>query len=311
VTVRATEGDAVRVLRGSAVEVHRYENEYIVTWAKSSLELELPSAVALLVARGIGGNVSVYGFAGELRVDALGGSVIVDGPVQPLRISSVGGTVRVTDLGLTSGSSSITVTGGDVHISIAPEASLELRATASFGGGLELPPGSTHTTGRTRHRGTCVFGERSGRLKVDTVAGWIRVRDPYERATGHPDPESWWDEQVNQRDEPTRPERSSDSASPYAEGLERDSVPPPPIPTPPVPTPPTSTPRVPTPPNPAASEGNPPTSPRDVAGEAMGDSGIAAEVFGRTSRRTGTGSGEATNRPDGAELDPHREEERP
>ncbi|MCA9730205.1 MAG: hypothetical protein KC729_21150, partial [Candidatus Eisenbacteria bacterium] len=237
VTVRAVPGDSVRVLRGAAVEVHSYDNEYVVTWAKSSLEIEVPPTVASLVARGIGGNVSVYGFEGQIRIDAVGGSVSVDGPVLPIRLSSVGGTIRVSDLAIAGGASTITATGGDVILSVAPEASLELRATASFGGGLELPRGSTQVTGRTRHRGTCLFGSGAGRMKVDTVAGWIRVNDPHESAT--------------HRENFTGP-------------VDRDPATPPP------------------PPPPAG----PRTSPRDFAGEAMGDSGIAAEVLGRSARRS-------------------------
>jgi hypothetical protein len=251
--VRPVDGDLVRVMRGSAVEVHRYEKEYFLTWAKSALEIEVPSKVTSLIARGVGGNVSIYGFPGEMRIDALGGTVVVDAPVRPFRISSVGGTVRLIDLGITSGSSSITATGGDVHISIAPDASLELRATASFGGGLELPSGSTQVTGRTRHRGTCRFGAGAARLKVDTVAGWIRVRDPHDAATRGDEPFAW----------PHEADPGAHAAPPESGETSRTS------------------PNL--PPNPNRPRDS--QAARDLAGEAMGDAGINAEVFGRSSRR--------------------------
>lgn len=266
VVVRPVDGDLVRIVRGSAVEVHRFEKEYFVTWAKSALEIEVPRSVVSLIARGVGGNVAIYGFSGEMRIDALGGTVIVDAPVQPFRISSVGGTVRVTDLGLTSGSSSITSTGGDVHVSIAPDASLELRATASFGGGLELPTGSTQVAGRTRHRGTVRFGAGAGRLRVDTVAGWVRVRDPYDTAARDTNDASTWGE-------PLGTERGSSDSS----GL---------------------------PPNPTKPAGSRAAA-RDLAGEAMGDAGINAEVFGRSSRRSQRGDElGGTSSEDGSKGDP-------
>jgi hypothetical protein len=254
ILVRPVDGDLVRVVRGSAVEVHRYEKEYFLTWAKSALEIEVPSLVTSLIARGVGGNVSIYGFPGEMRIDALGGTVVVDAPVRPFRISSVGGTIRLIDLGIRSGSSSITATGADVHISIAPDASLELRATASFGGGLVLPSGSTQVTGRTRHRGTCRFGAGAARLKVDTVAGWIHVRDPHDAA-------------ARAADEPF--------ASPHGADPGAHAGPPEPGETP------RTSPNL--PPNPTRPRDS--RAARDLAGEAMGDAGINAEVFGRSSRR--------------------------
>ena len=271
VVVRPVDGDLVRIVRGAAVEVHRFEKEYFLTWAKSALEIEVPRSVVSLVVRGVGGNVSIYGFAGEMRIDALGGTVIVDAPVQPFRISSVGGTVRVTDLGLTGGTSSITSTGGDVHVSIAGDASLELRATASFGGGLELPVRSTQVTGRTRHRGTCRFGSGAGRLKVDTVAGWVHVRDPYDAAA------------------PADPSVARDAYPRPGEPVGSESTPTGSSPTPGLP---------PLPKKPADTR-----AARDLAGEAMGDAGISAEVFGRSSRRSDENETESRN-PDAGGSNP-------
>jgi len=64
VVVRPVDGNLVRIVRGAAVEVHRFEKDYFLTWAKSALEIEVPRAVTSLVVRGVGGNVSIYGFGG-------------------------------------------------------------------------------------------------------------------------------------------------------------------------------------------------------------------------------------------------------
>jgi hypothetical protein len=148
VVVRSIPGGAARILRGAAVEVHRYENEFVVSWAKQTLEIEVPEHVSQLVARGIGGHVGIYAFPGTVRVEALGGGVTIEDVRAPFKISSVGGPVRVTGL----------------------------RATASLGGGLELPRGAAIVGGRTRQRGTFLLGSGEGRLRIDAVAGWIRAR---------------------------------------------------------------------------------------------------------------------------------------
>jgi hypothetical protein len=184
VTIRGIDGNRARVIQGSAIEIHRLENEYVLSWAKSNLELEVPRYLGQLSIRGFGGNVDLSGYRGPFRVDGLGGNFSVEGAHAPFRIRSVGGSVRIRDLDLKEGTSSITTTGGDVEINAAPDASVEIRAKTTLGGSLSLPdvPGR-YVTGRRRRRGSCVLGMGEAKLRIETVAGWIRVHSGSARET--------------------------------------------------------------------------------------------------------------------------------
>ena len=158
------------------MEIHRYENEFVLTWAKSELELEVPRHLENLFVRGFGGDVKMRDFAGSFRLEGLGGNFDIEGVHRPFRIRSVGGSVRIRDLAITDGSSHINTTGGDVEIDTAPEAAVEVKASTSLGGSLSLPQGATIVEGRTRRKGTAMLGSGTAHLRIDTVAGWIRVR---------------------------------------------------------------------------------------------------------------------------------------
>lgn len=184
VVLRGVDTESARIVKGSAVEIHRYENEYVLTWAKSQLELEVPRNLENLFIRGFGGDIRMTEFDGSFRLEGLGGNFDIEGIRRPFRIRSVGGSVRIRDLAVTEGSSHITTTGGDVEIDTAAGASVEIKASTSLGGSLVLPDGAAIIEGRTRRKGTVRIGSAIGALRIDTVAGWVRVRSDAQEAQG-------------------------------------------------------------------------------------------------------------------------------
>jgi hypothetical protein len=178
------------VVEGSAVEVHRCDDEFVLTWAKSALHLELPATLAGLFVRGLGGNISLSDYRGEFRIESMGGNLSIGDAWSPFHVSTVGGSIRIHRLSLQSGASSIRATGGDVNIQDAHGASVEIRATTALGGGLLLPEGASIASGRTRRRGTCILGNGTAQLKVDSTAGWIRVHGSESSQTESPDTET-------------------------------------------------------------------------------------------------------------------------
>lgn len=175
VTVRGIAGNQARVLEGSAVEVHRNGNAYIITWAKSELVLEVPETVARLVVRSFG-NVDLSEYDTTFRIESFGGNVTVLAPRAPFKIRALGGSVRVQDLLLREGSSAIRATGGDIEVQPAPAAAVEILASATLGGELELPKGAVRSDTRTGRKGVITLGAGTGKLELDTLSGRIRVR---------------------------------------------------------------------------------------------------------------------------------------
>ncbi len=196
VTVRGVPGSKARVLQGSAVEVHRNEDEFVLTWAKSSLVVELPATVAHLFIRGLGGNVSLSDFDGKFRIESFGGNASIVGARSPFKVRSLGGSVRVRDLALQQGLASIRTTGGDIEVSPTEDASVEIQASSTLGGNLVLPKNAVRSASRTRRRGVVVLGDGQGRLSLDTVAGWIRVQADHLESDSGPEEEVYEDTDI-------------------------------------------------------------------------------------------------------------------
>lgn len=168
--------DRVRIVRGQAIEVHRNGNDYVLTWAKGNLELEVPPSLAGLDARCMGGDLEVQGFPGPMSLETMGGELRVRSPRSAFKVRTLGGRARVTDMDLKDGAASISSTGGAVNIELASTASLTIRAT-TLGGKIEFPPGTEQeSVGRTRRRATCVIGEGASALSIDTLGGDVIVR---------------------------------------------------------------------------------------------------------------------------------------
>jgi hypothetical protein len=175
VVIRTGESGHVRIVRGQAVEVHRNGTDYVLTWAKGSLELEVPPDLAALDARCLGGDLEVQDFPRPMTLESMGGEIRVRSPRAPFRVRTLGGRARIADLDLREGSANLNSTGGDVQIDLAPAASITIRA-ATLGGKIEFPPGTERESeGRTRRRALCVIGEGAGTLNVDTLGGDVKV----------------------------------------------------------------------------------------------------------------------------------------
>jgi hypothetical protein len=173
--LRTGSGDRVRVLRGEALEVHRNGADFVLTWAKGALELEIPPRLAALDVRCMGGDLEIRDFPGPMALDTMGGELRVHAPRGPFRCRTLGGGVRVADLDLREGSASISSAGGDVSIDVALGASLTIRAS-TLGGSIEFPPGTEREAqGRARRRATCVLGDGAAEIRIDTLGGDVRV----------------------------------------------------------------------------------------------------------------------------------------
>ncbi|MCA9757393.1 MAG: hypothetical protein KDA27_16435 [Candidatus Eisenbacteria bacterium] len=174
VTVRGIPGAQVRVLEGSAVEVHKNEGDYILTWAKSALVVEVPATLARLVVRSFG-NVTLSEFGNQFRIESFGGNVSALGASAPFKIRALGGSVRIRDLALREGTAAVRATGGDIDVIPTEEASVEIHAAATLGGRLQLPKGAVRSDSKTRRKGVVVLGEGKSELELDALSGWVRV----------------------------------------------------------------------------------------------------------------------------------------
>jgi len=176
IIIRTGLENQVRIVRGQAVEVHRNGSDYVLTWAKGNLEVEVPERLRGLDVRCLGGDLEVQSFPGPMSLETMGGEMRVRSPRSPLHCRTLGGKARIADMILTEGTTSIHSTGGDVQIDLSSSASLTIRAT-TLGGRIEFPEGTERDAqGRTRRRAVCVVGEGSGTLTIDTLGGNVRVR---------------------------------------------------------------------------------------------------------------------------------------
>jgi hypothetical protein len=174
--LRVGSSDRVRVIRGEALEVHRAGSDFVLTWAKGPLELEIPAHLAALDVRCMGGDLEIQDFPGAMALDTMGGELRVRGPRVPFRFRTLGGKGRVSDLDIREGGAVISTAGGDVQIDIAPGASLAIRVS-TLGGTIDFPPGTERDAqGKTRRRATCVIGDGAAELRIDTLGGDVRVR---------------------------------------------------------------------------------------------------------------------------------------
>ncbi|MEZ4649885.1 MAG: hypothetical protein R3E97_14070 [Candidatus Eisenbacteria bacterium] len=207
VTVRGVPGAQVRVIEGAAVEVHRNEGDYILTWAKSSLEVEVPATLARLVVRSFG-NVNLSEFGGQFRIESFGGNVAAVGVSSPFKIRALAGSVRIRDLALREGTAAVRATGGDIDVVPTEEASVEIHAAATLGGRLQLPKGAVRSDSKTRRKGVVVLGEGKSELELDALSGWVRVHADHLEA----DPEA--DNAPNAARSSGQPNRGESASSP-------------------------------------------------------------------------------------------------
>ncbi len=176
VILRTTSGTEVRVIRGEAVEAHRNEADYVLTWAKGNLELEVPRHLAGLDIRCMGGDLEVLDFIGPMSLETMGGELRVQSPRTPFRFRTLGGKVRVVDCDLRDGAASISSAGGNVSIEFASSASATVRAS-TLGGSFDFPPDAKREEqGKTLRRATCVIGRGAAEIRIDTLGGDVRIR---------------------------------------------------------------------------------------------------------------------------------------
>lgn len=177
VILRPAQDDSVRVVRGEAVEAHRNGTDFVLTWAKGNLELEIPRRLAGLDVRCMGGDLEVVDFAGPMTLETMGGELRVQAPSAPFKFRTLGGKVRVVDCALREGTATINSTGGDVTVQFASGASATVRAS-SLGGTFDLPPGASgEGQGRALRRATCTIGSGAAEMRIDTLGGDVRIRE--------------------------------------------------------------------------------------------------------------------------------------
>jgi DUF4097 and DUF4098 domain-containing protein YvlB len=176
VILRTGQEDRVRIVRGQAIEVHRNDTDFVLTWAKDSLELEVPPTLAGLDVRCMGGDLEVQQFPGPMSLETMGGELRVRSPRSGFRVRTLGGKARITDMDLKDGAATINSTGGDVQVDLARGASMTIRAT-TLGGTIEFPPGTeSESEGRARRRASCVIGGGNAAVTIDTLGGDVRIR---------------------------------------------------------------------------------------------------------------------------------------
>ncbi len=173
---RASQGNRIRIVRGEAIEVHKSVDGHVLTWAKGNLEVEIPRDLSGLEVRSMGGDVEIISFPGPMALDSMGGEQRIRSPRSAFRCRSLGGRVRIADLEMSDGVSTISTAGGDVDIDAAPGSSLTVRIS-TLGGEIEIPPGTERESqGKTRRRTTCVLGSGAGELSIRSLGGSVRLR---------------------------------------------------------------------------------------------------------------------------------------
>jgi hypothetical protein len=175
VGIRPANGPRARILRGEAVEVHRSGTDFVLTWAKGDLDLEVPSTLAALDVRSLGGDIEVHDFTGPLGLETMGGEIRAFGVRSSFRARSLGGPIRMSGLAIREGSSRISTTGGDVTVEAAADCSATIRAS-TLGGTLTLPAGASQEITGARRRVTAVLGDGKAELRVDTLGGDVVVK---------------------------------------------------------------------------------------------------------------------------------------
>lgn len=176
IVIRTAGEGSARIIRGEAVEVHRSGNDYVLTWAKGNLELEIPRSIASLEARCMGGDIEVHEFDGSMALETIGGEVRAFGVRSSFRARALGGRVRIGGLDLREGFSTISATGGDVKVEIAKTSSVTVHA-ATLGGVIDFPRGTgSEGARRGRRLATAVLGDGKAELRIDTLGGDVQLR---------------------------------------------------------------------------------------------------------------------------------------
>ncbi len=179
VAIRGVEGQLLRVVRGSGVELHKEdEAAWRLTWPGGLLFLEIPVQLAGLEIRGIPGSVGLSGYAGPFSGEEIGDGFTIHGASAPFRIRDVRGTVQLHRLALRDGISTIALVSRDVEIETASVASVTIRAssraeaqdsTMDFEARGEIGPD------RAGRRGVWRVGAGTAQLNVSQVRGQLRL----------------------------------------------------------------------------------------------------------------------------------------
>jgi hypothetical protein len=176
ILIRPAAGPNARILHGEAVEVHHSGADYVLTWAKGDLDLEVPAALSALQVRCMGGEIEIHDFASPMSLETMAGEIRAFGVRSPFRARSLGGRIRIMGLNLNEGLSRVTTTGGDVEVEASAASSLAVHAS-TLGGVISLPPGTSREIGGgARRRVTAVIGEGKADLRIDTLGGDVKVR---------------------------------------------------------------------------------------------------------------------------------------
>lgn len=176
VALRGLPTNRLTVVRGSGVEARQVGSEFVLTWPRGLLLLEIPNRLGTLEIRNLAGAVGISGYMGPFMVEELDGPLTVHGPASPFRVRNVRGLVRILGLALRDGISTIAQTEGDVEIEAADVASVSVRAVSTEGG-VSLGDDPVSTAGATqRRRGVWRLGAGTAQLNVSSIQGRIWLR---------------------------------------------------------------------------------------------------------------------------------------
>jgi hypothetical protein len=179
VTIRGVEGQFLRVVRGSGVEIHKEdETTWRLTWPGGLIFLEIPIRLAGLDIRDIPGNVGLSGYAGPFSGEAIGDGFTVHGASAPFRIRNVRGTVQLHRLALRDGISTIALVSQDVEIETADVASVTIRASSraeAQDGAMDFDASGEIGPDHGGRRGVWRVGAGTAQLNVSQVRGQLRL----------------------------------------------------------------------------------------------------------------------------------------
>lgn len=178
IAIRGVDGQTIRVVRGTGVELTREDAVWRLTWPGGMLFLEVPTRLGGLEVSGIPGSVGLSGYAGPFSAEEIGGGLTVHEPSAPFRVRDIRGAVRLLGLALRDGISTITTVARDVEIETAREASVTIRATSRPGaheGGLGLDAGGEMAPDRGGRRGVWRVGAGTAQLSISQVRGQLRL----------------------------------------------------------------------------------------------------------------------------------------
>jgi hypothetical protein len=186
VVVRGLETTRLTVVRGSGVRLREENGVLVLTWPGGLLLLEIPSRLCRLEFLRVRRSLGLSGYGGPFSVDDLDGTLTVHGPAAPFRVQNVRGPIRLLDLAVREGISTIAQSDGDVEIEASAEASISIRAVSTEGSVSLGEDALGAPAAQLRRRGVWRLGAGAAQLNVSTVRGRITLRRPPAAGGGPP-----------------------------------------------------------------------------------------------------------------------------